>query len=635
MNLVTLENVSKQYSDRVLLDQVNLQINVGDRFGLIGINGSGKTTLLQMIAGEEPPDEGEITVWGGVRIQYLPQEPRIDDDLSVLDSIFQSDSPQLQLLRDYERVSWKLQQDPEDASLQAELIALSDDMDRRDGWAAEANAKAVLTRLGITDFDAQISTLSGGQHKRVALARALLDPADLLMLDEPTNHIDADTIAWLEAYLLEVPKALLMVTHDRYFLDRVVNQIVELDRQKLVSYPGNYSRYLEQSSHRHQQLLKTEERRRSHLRKELEWLRRTPMARGTKSKARQQRIESLRKLRYDSQEDRVSIALGSRRLGKKVLRVESLAKSFEGEPVFSEVDFRLEPGDRIGIIGPNGVGKTTFLDILAGRRKPDEGKVVWGETVHLGYFDQRSHGLEDHMRVIEFIESTAPVLRTKDGERVEAWRMLSWFLFSPKEQQARVGSLSGGERRRLYLLYTLAHRPNVLLMDEPTNNLDIQTLNVLEEFLDNFRGCLIAVSHDRYFLDRTVDYLVSFEEQGVSGRYPGPYEMYRRRREAEKRQGKSVKREMGGPSTNGSREFKRDKREVEKRTLNWREQQEHKHLESHIETLETRKEEIEKEMHESGRDYQRLQTLVEALEEIKTELESALSRWLELEDRKD
>ena len=374
MNLVTLDGVRKQYSERVLLDGVSLLINQGDRIGLIGLNGSGKTTLLRIIAGQESPDAGSVMVWGGVRVRYLPQEPVLDDRLTVLDTLFQSDAPQMRLLRDYEAASHTLQHRPADLQVQSRFAELSAAMDRTAGWMAEAEAKAILTRLGVADFDALIGTLSGGQRKRVALARALLDPGDLLILDEPTNHIDADSVDWLEQHLLALPAALLMVTHDRYFLDRVVNRIIELDRRQLVSYPGNYTRYLELSAERQERLADQEEDRRRLLRQELEWLHRSPSARSTKQKARKQRVDEMMSLRYDSRQDRVTMALAGRRLGKKVLTARGLAKSYESQPVFGAVDLELAPGDRLGIIGPNGAGKTTLVDAWCGF-VPHDGRV--------------------------------------------------------------------------------------------------------------------------------------------------------------------------------------------------------------------------------------------------------------------
>jgi ATP-binding cassette subfamily F protein uup len=625
MNLISLEGVSKQYSERQLLDGVNLLVNEGDRIGLIGLNGSGKSTLLRLVAGLEAPDAGNVAMRGGSRIQYLPQEPPLDESLTVLAQLFDSDSPQVRLLRDYEWASQQLQQQPDNLYWQEQLGALSNQMEHSGGWSAEANVKAILTRLGITDFAAPIASLSGGQRKRVALARALIDRADLLILDEPTNHIDAETIAWLEAYLLAQPGALLMVTHDRYFLDRVVNRIVELDRRQLVSYPGNYSRYLELSAVRQENLLAAEGKRQNLLRRELEWLRRGAQARSTKQKARQQRVEELQQLTFDRGDQTVSMALAGRRLGKKVLQAAHLSKSFDDRLLFRGVNFYLETSDRIGIIGPNGAGKSTLLNILAGKITADSGTIEWGETVQLGYYDQQSSGLDESQRVIDFIENEAPLIRTKDGAVISAFQMLEWFLFPRPQQYAYIGTLSGGERRRLYLLYKLIHQPNVLLLDEPTNDLDIQTLTVLEEFLDHFQGCLVVVSHDRYFLDRTVDFLVSFEEGQVSARYPAPFETYAR-----------LRAEESQPATERRPETPLDRKAGNKarpRKLTWKEQQELQSLEARIEVLEAQKATFQADLNASGSDYVRLQTLAEQLEAVETELEIVEERWLELSDQ--
>ncbi len=620
MNLVRLENVTHYYSERTLLDGVHLQINEGDRIGLIGRNGSGKTTLLRLIAGEETPRAGQVTVWGGVRVRFLPQNPQLDPEMTVLDTVFQSSSPLMRLLYDYQQAADALEREPEDTAVQAQFAAMTQKMDAAGGWTAETEAKTILTKLGIGDFDAKISTLSGGQKKRVALAYALLDPADLLILDEPTNHIDADAIAWLEKYLLTIPSALLMVTHDRYFLERVVNKIVELDRRELVMYSGNYGRYLEKRALREEQLQTAEIKRQALLRRELEWLRRGAMARSTKQKARKQRVAELQKIQYDRGDQRVALALAGRRLGKRVLEATNLSKSYGDLTLFRDLDFQLNPGDRIGVIGPNGAGKSTFLDVLAGKTEPDTGSIQWGETVHLGYYDQQSAGLREDMRVIDYINDAAPLIRTQDGQRVEAAQMLEWFLFTRPEQQAKIGSLSGGERRRLYLLRTLIHQPNVLFLDEPTNDLDVQTLTVLEQFLDHFRGCLVVVSHDRYFLDRNVDFLMSFEAGVLGTRYPTPYETYRR-----------LRQEAAAPPPPARKKATKEKRpSAPQPQLTWKQKRELETLESRISDLERQKAALEEAINQSGRDYKKLQSLAEELTAVKKELETTELRWLEL-----
>jgi ATP-binding cassette subfamily F protein uup len=626
MNLVTLKNVSKQFSERLLLDQVELLINQGDRIGLIGPNGSGKTTLLEMIAGRDKPDQGELTVWGGVRLHYLAQNPQLDDRQTILDYVFQSEVPQLRLLHAYEQANEALQREPDQRAWQNRLAELGQELERTGAWAAEAMAKTILSKLGFSSFSQKISQLSGGQRRRVALAQALISPADLLILDEPTNHIDVETIAWLEGYLTGRTGALLLVTHDRYFLDRMVTRIVELDRRQLINYPGAYRHYLELRTARHEQLAAAERKQQNLLRRELAWLRRGAMARSTKQKARKQRVETLQQLDFDRAEQRVAMALAGRRLGKQVLQASNLSKSFPGQPpLFSGLDFNLKPGDRIGLIGPNGSGKTTLLNILAGKLSPDSGAVQWGETVQLGYYDQQSAGLVESMRVAEFIEAETPLIRSSDGERVTAWQMLEWFLFSRPAQQSYISRLSGGEQRRLYLLHVLAQQPNVLFLDEPTNDLDIQTLTVLEEFLDHFNGCLVVASHDRYFLDRTTDYLVTFAAGRVGERYPGPYETYRALAEAAGRPAAATP-----PAAAPAQQAKTGPDRPRK--LSYKEQQELSRLEAEIETLEATRVRLAAEINRAGSDFTRLQGLAAELEAVQNDLAQAEARWLALSE---
>lgn len=634
MNLVTLENVEKYIGDRRLFAGVDLRVNEGDRIGLIGVNGSGKSTLLRVIAAVEPPDAGRVTLWGGVRVQFLPQEPELDEDATALEHLLGGSAADLVLLRRYREAARQLEEGEGDQELVERLAALSAEMDTVGAWGAEVRAKTVLTRLGVDVLDRPIRTLSGGERKRVALARALVDPADLLILDEPTNHIDAQAVAWLEGYLLEVPKALVMVTHDRYFLDRVVNRITELDRRQIVSYPGNYERYLALRTERDERLRGAEQQRRKLLRRELEWLRRAPKARGTKQKARRQRVEELEQIRSDSGEERVSMALGSRRLGKKVLVARDLSMAYGDLVLFHALDFDLEPGERIGIVGPNGAGKSTLLDVLAGRTAPDEGAVTWGESVHLGYYDQAAVRLDDDARVIRFIEELAPLVTTSDGERVTASQMLEWFLFDRELQWSLVGSLSGGERRRLYLLATLIQRPNVIFLDEPTNDLDLPTLQVLEAFLDRFDGTLVVVSHDRYFLDRTVDELVHLEGGRLSLRYPTPFELYQRlRSEGEVGQDETAGYAPGPARAEAAQARATRSRRRGDRGLSWREQRELEELNTTIAWLEERQSEAEAELLSCGSDYVKAGRLAEEIESIRERMDGLLGRWLELSER--
>lgn len=627
MNLVTVENVTRQYSERVLLDRVNLRINRGDRIGLIGRNGSGKTTLLRLIAGEEQQDAGQITVWGGVRLRYLAQTAQCDPDKTVFEHVLDSAAPVMQLWRAYETASRALQADPTHPERQEHLAVLSQRMDHEGGWEAETRAKTILTQLGLTGFETPAGALSGGQQKRLMLAQALLDPADLLILDEPTNHLDADAIAWLETYLLTAPGALLMVTHDRYFLERVVNRIVELDRRELVVYPGNYTAYVEQRLARHERLAVAEEKRRQQLARELAWLRRAPKARGTKQKARQKRIEEIRLIRYDAQDERVALALAGRRLGSKVLVAHNLAKSYSAQPLFQQLSLTLAPGERLGLIGPNGAGKTTLLDILAERLTPDAGRVAWGETVRLGYYDQVSAGLEGHeeQRVLDYIQEIASLMISDKGERVEAAQMLEWFLFPRPQQQARLSSLSGGERRRLYLLAVLAQRPNVLFLDEPTNDLDLETLHVLEQFLDHFSGCVLVASHDRYFLDRNVDFLITLEPGQLGTRYPTPYDNYRQK----------VASSQPPPTRDRSATARpaRSAPPAASQSLTWKERRELAALEADIVELEQRQQTIQAAMLAAGGDYVQLNELAQALQAVTQTLDNRLERWLELSER--
>ncbi len=659
MNLVTLASLSKQYGEHLLLDQVDLLINQGDRIGLIGPNGSGKTTLLRLIAGLDPPDGGERTIWGGVRVHYLAQEPDLQDDLSVLETLFRSDSPRMQLLLQYERASHSLLGNPQDAALQERLHHLSEEMDRMDGWSAEAHAKSILTRLGFqplsrqdavplvpapVSFDQTVGALSGGERKRLALARLLLDlntdsrsqtasqvpgsGTDLLILDEPTNHIDVEAITWLENTLLGTSAAILMVTHDRYFLERVVNRIVELDRRKLVGYPGNYSKYLRLRQERKERLSAAEARRGAQLRRELDWLRRAPKARGTKAKARKARVAELQQIDRDLGESRLVITLATRRLGKKVLSARGLQHAYDRRTVLAVPEFALQRGQRIGILGPNGSGKTTFLEALVGHLEPDQGQVDWGPTVHLGYFDQQGSDLHEAVaaggRVIQYIEDSAAVWTTGSGERIDAAQMLEWFQFPRAQHRARLSTLSGGERRRLHLLRSLARRPNVLLLDEPTNDLDLHTLQVLEEFLDRFAGCLIVVSHDRFLLDRNVDFLFQMESGTLRGPYPTPYETFRNLLRQELAEPMIPEKPAGG---------KRSQARSDRRTgLTYQEKREFQELQARIAEMEAQKSDLEGQMIASGRDYERLQELVRQLAALDGELDAALQRWLELAD---
>ncbi|MDF2673182.1 MAG: transporter, partial [Clostridiales bacterium] len=508
MNLLTAENILKSYSEKILLNNISIGINEGDKIGVIGINGTGKTTLLKIISGLEQPDEGKITKGNSVTIEYLPQNPDFDMDITVLQQVFKGDSAVIKLIREYEEAI----NNPNTSS--DRIIKLNYNMDTANAWGIESEAKSILTKLGISDFNARIGTLSGGQKKRIALAGALINPSDLLILDEPTNHLDDETIDWLEQYLNRRKGALLMVTHDRYFLDRIVNEIYELDRGNIYAYKGNYSDFLEKKLEREDLEAASENKRQSLYRKELAWIKRGAKARSTKQKARIERFEKLEQAAVDINGDKLEIASGSSRLGKKVVELEHINKAFDGETLIKDFSYIVERDDRIGIVGPNGIGKSTLLNIISGKLKADNGIIEVGETVKIGMYAQENYHMDDELRVIEYIKDGAEYITTLDGYRISASQMLERFLFSPGTQWTPIGKLSGGEKRRLYLLRVLMEAPNVLLLDEPTNDLDIETLTILEDYIDSFQGAVITVSHDRYFLDKLAEKIFYFEGNG-------------------------------------------------------------------------------------------------------------------------
>jgi ATP-binding cassette subfamily F protein uup len=515
MNILTVERLSKSVGDKVLFADISFHIAEQQRIGIIGVNGTGKSTLLKILGGVEQPDSGKVIHANRFHVEYLPQNPEFKQGSTVLEQVFYGEAPLMRLLREYEQALADLQTDPENGVKQERLFALQQRMDAADAWDASTQAKSILSRLGIRDCTQPVEQLSGGQRKRVAMARALIQPADLLILDEPTNHIDNETVEWLEEYLSRYKGALLLVTHDRYFLDRVTNRMFELDRGKLYSYDGNYAAFLEQKAEREEREAAAESKRQNLLRRELAWLRRGAKARTTKQKARVQRVHELMEQKPDGTPEKLDIAIAGSRLGKKVLEIQGISKRFGERTLIRDFSYIVLPGDRVGIIGPNGSGKSTLLNILAGRIQPDSGTIETGQTVKLVYYTQENVEMDPNQRVIDYVKEVAEVIRTGDGHVLTASQMLERFLFPPGQQYTPIGKLSGGERRRLYLLRTLMGEPNVLLLDEPTNDLDIQTLSILEDYLELFPGAVITVSHDRYFLDRTVDHLFAFEGDGV------------------------------------------------------------------------------------------------------------------------
>lgn len=621
MNLLTVEGISKSFGDKKIFDDITFGIDEGDRIGLIGINGTGKSTLLKIVAGNESADSGQIVKKNGLRIGYLPQTPDFDPEDTVLGQVFNCDSPVINLIKEYEQAVREVELTGSEESQKA-LYALNDKMDAADAWNIESDAKTILTKLNIPDFYKKAGTLSGGQLKRMALARALITPVDLLILDEPTNHIDNDSVEWLEKYLAKYKGALLMVTHDRYFLDRIVNKTLELDEAKLYSYTTNYSGFLEAKAEREELVAAAERKRRNFLRTEIEWVRRGAQARTTKQKARLERFKEVSEMKFSKEKDSLEIGSVASRMGRKTIIAENISKSFDGVKYIDDFSYIILKHDRIGIIGPNGCGKSTLVNMLTGNLEPDSGKVECGETIKIGLFSQHNETMDPAQRVIDYIRDTAEYVLTTEG-RISASQMLEKFLFSSSMQYSPIGKLSGGEKRRLYLLKVLIEAPNILFLDEPTNDLDIETLAILEDFLDVFNGAVVAVSHDRYFLDKTVDRIFAFEGNGKITQYEGGYSDYLRQyeqRHTEEVQPKPVSQKA--ERTSSPKPLK----------MSYQEQKDYETINDRIENLENAIAETEDEMSKITSDYVKLQELSEKKSALEAELEEAYDRWVYLSE---
>lgn len=620
MSILQVENLYKTYGEKVLFDHISFTIAEKQRIGLIGVNGTGKSTLLKVIAGIESADTGEITHSNTIRIEYLPQQPELTEGLTILEQIYYGDAPIMQVMREYELSQSELEQDPENETKLKHLMNMQQKMDQHDAWEANTAAKTILTKLGITDFQKSVTHLSGGQKKRVAIAKALIQPADILILDEPTNHLDNETIEWLEGFLAQYKGSIVLITHDRYFLNRVTNQIFELDQGQLYTYSGNYEVFLEKKADREMNAELAEEKRQNLLRRELAWLRRGAKARTTKQKARIGRVEDLQDQKGPAAKQDLDFAIGSTRLGKKVLELEHISKAYDGRKLIADFSYLVTPGERLGIIGPNGTGKSTLLNIMAGRIVADEGTIDVGTTVKIGFYTQEHEEMDENLRVIEYIKETAEVVYTIDNQVITAEQMLERFLFPRSAQWTYIRKLSGGERRRLYLLKVLMEEPNVLFLDEPTNDLDTQTLSVLEDYLDQFPGVVLTVSHDRYFLDRVVDHLIVFESNGNITRFQGSYSEFMEEKKLQEMN--AVKEEPAADKSS----YKKDK----KRRLSYKEQQEWEGIEDKIAELEERKEQLEQEVAAAGSDLGKVQELYKEQEKVERTLDETMERWEEL-----
>ncbi|MDQ0483059.1 ABC-F family ATP-binding cassette domain-containing protein [Guptibacillus hwajinpoensis] len=624
MSLLQAELITKSYGEKTLFDGISFSLEEKQRIGLIGVNGTGKSSLLKVLAGIESMDSGTLYHANQFHVEYLPQDPTFNDKKTILETVFDSDIPLFNAVRQYEEALQNVMNNPEREVYQDHLLHAQEEMDRLGAWDFSTQAKTILTKLGLNQFDARVDELSGGQQKRVALAKAFINPADLLILDEPTNHIDNSTVEWLEQYLANYSGTLLLVTHDRYFLNRVTNRIFELDKGRLFEYDGNYATFLEQKAMREEREMKEEDKHNKLLKSELEWLKKGAKARTTKQKARKQRIEKMKEVPGKSTEGNVDMELGASRLGKKVIEIDKISKSINGKSLTDEFSYLVLPQDRIGIIGPNGSGKTTLLNMLAGRTAPDTGTVDIGVTVKAGFYSQQNEGLDESERVIEYIREGGEEIRLRKGGTITASQMLERFLFTPDLQWTYISRLSGGEKRRLYLLRILMEEPNVLFLDEPTNDLDVQTLAVLEDYLSEFPGAVITVSHDRYFLDKVAQQLFVFEGNGEIKHYYGDYSDYldvvKREKELEAEEKKQVKEEVVKEKTRSTK-------------LSYKEKKEWETIQETIEKIEQRIEEVKNQITESGSDFAKVDELYKEEQALTMELEEKIERWSELSEK--
>ena len=628
MNLLSTESLSKAYGEKKLFDKVAFGIDDSDKIGLIGINGTGKTSFLKVIAGIDEADAGSFIKSSNLKIEYLAQNPDFDFEITVLEQVFEGSSPLMVLLREYENVSSSLEKNPSDTKLQMKLMELNAKMDLNEAWQIEREAKTVLMKLGIMEFDKKIGELSGGQRKRVAMAGALIRPCDLLILDEPTNHIDNETITYLEDYLSNRKGALLMVTHDRYFLDRVVNKIWELDEGKLYAYQGAYTKFLELKAQREADDKRIQEKKQSLHKSELAWMRKGVEARRTKQKARKDRFKILETEIDKSSDEKLDISVAGKRLGRKIIEINDISKSFGDKVVLKNFTYTVLKGDRIGIVGNNGEGKSSLLNAIAKKLDLDSGTIEIGETIKIGYYSQENIDMDTSLRVIEYIKNKAEYIETSDGTKITAAMMLEKFLFTGDMQWSFISKLSGGERRRLYLLSVLMEGPNVLLLDEPTNDLDIQTLAILEDYIDEFNGPVITVSHDRYFLDKIADKIFAFEGDGNIEISFGDYTDYseKKKQTIEDTASETVKASLKDKDKSSEAKPKA------KTKFSYKEQQEFDTIDEKIEQTETKLAQIKIDMEKNAADFVKLAELTKEEERLNSLLEELMERWAYLNE---
>lgn len=628
--ILTIENLCKTYGEKVLFNNVNFSLSDGDKVGIVGVNGTGKSTFIKVIASIVPKDSGTITTGKNTKISYLEQDKVFEPEHTVLMEVFKGTQPLMRALYDYELALQASQKNPQDMDLQKKIITLSSKIDELNGWQLESDAKTILTKLGIMDFSAKTKTLSGGQQKRLALATALIQPCDLLLLDEPTNHLDSETIAWLEEYLRKLKTALIMVTHDRYFLDSVATKILELDKGNSYIYTGNYTQFLELKNQRLEREEASEQKRQNFLRNELKWIRRGAQARSTKQRARIQRFEEVKNQKVNIDHSKIEIGMATSRLGRTVIELENVNYAVDDKTIVKDFTYTVLRNDRIGILGPNGSGKTTLLNIIAGKLTPTSGTVTIGQTVKIGYFTQKNIAMDERLRPIEYIKEEANYLTLADGTKLSASQLMERFLFPGTLQWTPIAKLSGGEKRRLYLLRILMSAPNVLLLDEPTNDLDLETMSILEEFIDNFNGAIIFVSHDRFFIDRLADKVFVYQKDGSLRQYPGGYSYYKGIEEQEQ-QALQVQTQQSMPKKEVKPAKTREKANAPKK-LSFKEQREYDEIEAIIAETEGELKVVQLQMTQNASDYGKLNELTKEETRLQEKLDYLMERWAYLEE---